>query len=408
MRKEIPARVEIRENKYRFRQENLFRIGRRANNPKRNFLFISRLLGKHIIVKADMVKAAGVLLASLKYTDLKNSQIVDYIKGKTASITKELNQQTKKKHKVLVIGFAETATGLGMGAASVIRGCTYQITTREPIQNLENKLEFREEHSHAEEHKCFSIIDTDFSQYDEIILVDDEITTGRTMLNLISDMEHRYGIKKYSILSILDWRGEKDLIKYREFEQKRKTDIQVYSLMSGTAINNDSTVCENNECLVPLPKTMGTPFMDAFEKIQLKTCDVYGKIHEDEKYFRDSGRFGVRQKNIRALEKTCRKISAQLKKQPGERILVIGHGENIYIPSRVAAYLGADFRTTTRSPICPDGEIIKECAYFNDRQGERYYFYNRTEIETVYDRVIFLTEQPLNVKLCNNMEALNI
>lgn len=398
--------IRIKENRYGFRQEDLLEIGKRANNPKRNFLFISRLLGKHIIVRADMVKATGILLASLKYTDLKNDGIVDYIKGKTDDITKELDQQTKKKHNVLVIGFAETATGLGMGAASAIRGCTYQTTTREPIAGLKNMLEFREEHSHAEEHKCFSLIDSDFSKYDEIILVDDEITTGRTMLNLISDMEKRYGVKKYSILTILDWRGKNDLLRYEEFIQKRNVDIQVHSVMSGSFESHDSTIYKRQEAEL-LPLLPGMPFMNAMKKVRLDSVDKYDHVTVGERYFRDSGRFGVRQKNIRALEKTCMEISKRLYRKYGKKVLVIGHGENIYIPSRVAAYMGADFKTTTRSPICPDGKTIKETACFFDR-GTKYYFYNKTEIEKKYDRVILLTEQPLGVKLCENMEALSI
>ena len=40
-----------------------------------------------------------------------------------------------------------------------------------------------------------------------------------------------------------------------------------------------------------------------------------------------------------------------------EKILVLGHGENIYIPCRIASYIKGDvnFKSTTRSPIyCDD------------------------------------------------------
>ena len=49
------------------------------------------------------------------------------------SIHQDIEVQNKK---VLVIGFCETATGLGMAVASAIENCIYQTTTREPITEI--------------------------------------------------------------------------------------------------------------------------------------------------------------------------------------------------------------------------------------------------------------------------------
>ncbi|WP_297438119.1 TRSP domain-containing protein, partial [uncultured Clostridium sp.] len=95
-----------------------------------------------------------------------------------------------------------------------------------------------------------------------------------------------------------------------------------------------------------------------------------------------------------------------------KKVLVLGHGENIYIPSRVASYIKGDvkFKTTTRSPIyCKeeDGYPIKEKHAFYDR-GVKYYFYNKAEIESIYDKVVFLTETDLNIKLTDNIEIFKL
>ena len=98
--------------------------------------------------------------------------------------------------------------------------------------------------------------------------------------------------------------------------------------------------------------------------------------------------------------------------ESNEKILVLGHGENIYIPCRIASYINGDvyFKSTTRSPIyCEniDGYPIKEKHVFYHK-GVKYYFYNKSEIEKKYDKVILITEDDLNIKLTNNMIAVRV
>ena len=81
---------DIKNNKYNFEITDLIELGKRTNNSKRNFLFISKLLGKHIIVRPDIVKATGVLLASLKYNNINSENIVKYIKGQDIDISKDI------------------------------------------------------------------------------------------------------------------------------------------------------------------------------------------------------------------------------------------------------------------------------------------------------------------------------
>ena len=57
--------INIRENKYNLNLDDLIIMGKRINNPKRNFLFISKVLGKHIEVKPSICKEIGLKLARL-------------------------------------------------------------------------------------------------------------------------------------------------------------------------------------------------------------------------------------------------------------------------------------------------------------------------------------------------------
>lgn len=391
--------ITINENLYDFKLNDLMEIGQRTNNSKRNFLFISKLLGKHIIVDPDICKSAGLLLSSLKYKNINNKNIVSYIKGEKINIKNDLNQISNNTNKVLVIGFAETATGLGMSVASSINNCTFWTTTREDVVNVKNLLTFEEEHCHATTHNLFSLTDASFDDYDEIILVDDEITTGKSMLNLIDAIKNISNIKKFNIMTILDWRADNYRNDYIEYINKNNIEINVYSIMSGSVTPTNNNVYSDTTEISEITSQTDVNKLDIIERMDVNTG--HGHI----KYIKNTGRFSVNQKEILNLENICKNIAEKI--NTNKKVLVLGHGENIYIPSRVASYLNADFRTTTRSPIYCDGKIIKTKHKFVDRDVT-YYFYNKEEIEKEYDEVILITDTPLELKLTNNLKIYQI
>ena len=67
----------IRKNNYNFSEEQLFVVGKRDNNKKRSFLFISKLLGKHLAVKPEVVKAFKAKLIVLLATPIDSSPSVE-------------------------------------------------------------------------------------------------------------------------------------------------------------------------------------------------------------------------------------------------------------------------------------------------------------------------------------------
>lgn len=172
-----------------YNEAELVRIARRENNTKRTYLVVDPLQGKHVPVSPT--KALNL------FSDLADEVRNEY--GKEA---------------LLVVGFAETATAIGAQVA-VCLGAKYIQTTRETIPGVEY-LFFSEEHSHATEQKLVRTdIDAVIGQIDRILFVEDEVTTGQTILNIISRIEGYYADEirpdkirsdklRFSVLSLLN------------------------------------------------------------------------------------------------------------------------------------------------------------------------------------------------------------
>lgn len=396
--------INVTHNMFNFNLEDLVLIGKRANNAKRNFLFISKLLGKHLDVNPDVCKATGYLLSSLAYGNSNQQKFVDYLKNQNFDIKPYfIPEETDKK--VLFIGFAETATGLGMSAASAVKGSTFYTTTRENV-DMKNLLTFEEEHSHATTHKMYSATPVDFASFDELVLVDDEITTGNSMLNLIRELHKQYGVKTYRILTILDWRGQEHWDKFNAVREELGVDISVYAILGGNFSSDDTSVYTGDEETEILSFT--NPKKWELQKFTRIFCMSDSKMVG---FIKDTGRFGIQDDSYEYIETMAQKIAERINLNIGEnrKVLIVGHGENIYIPSRIAAYLKGDvkFKTTTRSPIFVDGEIIKSRHYFMDKDV-KYYFYNAKEAEQKYDCILFLNEFDLTVKLTKNAEVIKL
>ena len=84
--------VEIESNDFDRPVDEFIKIAKRHNNTKREFLFVNTLLGKHITTDAK----DAINLSNMLYKKLQNMFIT--------------NNWSNKK--VLLVGFAETATAL--------------------------------------------------------------------------------------------------------------------------------------------------------------------------------------------------------------------------------------------------------------------------------------------------------
>lgn len=145
-------------------KDDVLRLAKRLNNPKRAYLLVNPLQGKHIPVHPAaalaMMRALGEKLFG-RFPDAR-----------------------------LVIGFAETATAVGAAVAACFPdGCVYVHTTREELAPDTKWIRFQEEHSHAADQKlCADDLRAWIRDTPRVILVDDELSTGKTVRNMVGQM----------------------------------------------------------------------------------------------------------------------------------------------------------------------------------------------------------------------------
>lgn len=332
-------------NQGEFSAENLFDFAERRN-PKRAFLFVSRVLGKYIPAKPSIMRGAFESLAK---------KIPEHLPGP-----------------VLIIGMAETAVGLGAGvhrAYSVNRpDSLYLVSTRHPVDG-DLFARFEEEHSHASTHLIYQPSGA-FSRdllhsARSLVLVDDEATTGNTLINLVNALKASglNRIERVVAATLTDWSGN-------AIQQALGDIVTPISLLSG-----QYSFEENPAAPLPEMPSVGT--------IEKGEWDITG--------LQNWGRLGV----IEHIDTFGCSITATA----GEKILVVGTGEFVWKPYLMAERLeleGAEvfFSSTARSPIAV-GHSIKTALGFPDNYGLgiQNHLYNVRARD--YDRILICTETPV-------------
>ena len=87
---------------------------------------------------------------------------------------------------VAVLGFAETATALGHCVAEALGGADYLHSTRRSVAGVATAGAFVEEHSHHTGHLVLPSDPGLLAGPRPLVLVDDELSTGRTAVNTIT------------------------------------------------------------------------------------------------------------------------------------------------------------------------------------------------------------------------------
>jgi hypothetical protein len=189
--------------------KEIITVEHRCNNPKRDFLFVNRMQGKHIPCDPDLTISMCEKLA------------------------RKVRQGLLENDRVLVIGFAETATAIGELVAMYIPQTVYVMhTTREKVGK--SLIEFREEHSHATEQTLAIREYTDpnefLSRFNYILFVEDEISTGNTIKNSIKAFrDQKFSIEDltFGVASICNWQT------YGQRAEFEALGIDRYYLISG-------------------------------------------------------------------------------------------------------------------------------------------------------------------------------
>jgi len=144
--------------------KNLKIAFRESQNATRPYVIVNELLAKHMPVAPSH---------ALEYFDQLGNKV-------SKICTKEC---------VLIVGFAETATAVGAVVAATIGNAVYVHTTREVFSEDKLISAFLEEHSHAKNQALY-LSERDLSWYKQIIFVEDEITTGKTILNFLKSVDY--------------------------------------------------------------------------------------------------------------------------------------------------------------------------------------------------------------------------
>ncbi|EHQ88339.1 phosphoribosyltransferase family protein [Desulfosporosinus youngiae] len=411
--------VTLKSNPFAFAPQVLFSLAARKNK-KRGFLFVSNVLGKHVPVDPFVPLLAGIALA-VQYMNKIHS--VSHIDTQAIIQALKKNEDTQKAYEevitkprfvlpreTLFIGFAETATALGHAVFSMFDNAHYLHTTREQIPLLSSELSFKEDHSHAVNHRCYPLDAESLKNPKTIVLVDDEITTGNTALNIIRAINLKFPKTNYVVLSLLDWRTTENRADFRQLEEQLDIRIDTISLIEGEIEVSGVPVCEiMDQSNLGLESDVAAESLVFEEQRVLGLQDVIPVFSVDSTgyqslspYLKQTGRFGLSSKENQEILLSARTIGQMLKcDRSGIKTLCLGTGEFMYFPMLISAYMGngISYHSTTRSPIFPfpkpDYAIKQAFSYPSpDDPGITNYIYNIPL--NYYDEVYLFLEREVN------------
>ncbi|MFF3210888.1 phosphoribosyltransferase [Streptomyces sp. NPDC002886] len=317
-------------------------------NPKRAHLLVSRVLGKHVPQSPAAVYAAGYGLGERVRELLGDAEAASAV----------------------VLGYAETATGLGHCVADGLGSAPYLHSTRRPVRGVEAAGGFEEAHSHATSHLLLPEDPKLLAGPGPLVLVDDEFSTGNTVLNTIADLHARHPRDHYVVVALVDMRSPADRDRLVAFAERLGARVDLISLASGT-VSLPEGVLEKGRALVEryeaeaaasaaasapddAPATGGAPA----DVPQVTTVELGWPAR-----IPDGGRHGFTPAHRAALDAALPAMADRLKAALGDgpaRVLVLGNEELMYAPLRLAQALEASaaaaavevrFSTTTRSPV---------------------------------------------------------
>jgi hypothetical protein len=323
-------------------------------NTRRGFLFISRVLGRHLPVRPHVMRDVQCRLAARIPADLPGP--------------------------VVMIGMAETAIGLAHGVyeeylrRSGRQDALFLHSTRFRLEQPP-AFDFQEEHSHASGHLVYAPAAAEerelFRSARTLVLLDDEASTGTTFVNLARAFArtHTHFERMVSVV-ITNWLGRE---READFARALPAPSTLVSLLDG-----DYT------------------FTPAASAAPADAPSVVGNGDlKDALLTRNDGRLGHR-----GLVDVPAAVVERARVRPGERVLVLGPAEFVYVPFRLAEALagqGAEVwcQATTRSPVQVGNDVA--CALtFADNYGDGIpnFLYNVRPGQ--YDRVFICYETPMH------------
>jgi hypothetical protein len=224
----------------------LIQVGLRRN-PRRAQLLVSTVLGKHLPVDPRVAAGAGRLLGALAGRVLAGTAApipVDWAPAAEATVSGAdpaallvlLSSRSgfrPSDTSVLTLGFAETATSLGQLVADQL-GSAYLHSTRHTEGPIPVATGFAEPHSHATGHLLRPDPPSLLTGSGPMVLVDDELSTGRTALNVIEAVHAAAPRDLYVLAGLVDLRSPADDQVRAEVARRLGCRIEVVSLVRGS------------------------------------------------------------------------------------------------------------------------------------------------------------------------------
>jgi hypothetical protein len=336
-------------------------------NPRRAHLLVSNVLGKHVPQSPSVVYGHGFALG----------RRVRELLG------------TEDARAAVVLGYAETATGLGHSVADGVGLAPYLHSTRRPVPGVDTAGGFEESHSHATSHLLLPEDPGLLAGPGPLVLVDDEFSTGNTVLNTIRDLHARHPRDHYVIVALVDMRSAADLGRLEEFATEIGARVDLVAAATGT-VKLPEGVLEKGQALVARYEKAAA---DGPGEPAAPTARRPGAVRVEldwPKDLPDGGRHGFTPGHRIRLEAALPAMAARIADalpDGARRVLVLGFEELMYAPLRLATELertvSAEVRysTTTRSPVLAlddPGYAIRTRLVFpahddpDDGPGERY------------------------------------
>ena len=348
--------------------EDLLGFAQRIN-PKRAFLFVSKVLGRHIPVAPSTMRDAFTDLANLVPNNLPEP--------------------------ILVIGMAETAVGLSAGVHQALQtrypNALLLNSTRHAQHGSDNNhallTTFREDHSHASQHLIYQSVDhvtqAQLLASKTLIMVDDEASTGNTCVNVVTALRNAGldQLQQVHLTTLVDWSLDQhqgaadsdDAVSDQIAERLPNIEFQRHHLLSGAWTWTDA----------PNPEPITMPSVDTTEAGSHTLGDTgnWGRFPTldstngfDNYLLRFQTAFNVFNKQAQFGKEQFEKGHFD-KKQLPQRILVLGSNEFVWLPFLLAEWLETqtqnstvNFSALTRSPIALGGAITTMLS-FSDNYG---------------------------------------
>jgi len=350
-------------------------------NPRRAHLLVSRVLGKHVPTDPRIVDGSGRALGELVARVLAGPRPGDVVAAG------------------LVLGYAETATGLGQCVSEALGAAPYLHSTRRRVPGVEPVGVFEEEHSHATTHLLLPADPALLHDSRPLVLVDDELSTGRTALNTIAALERLTHRDRYVIAALVDVRGDADRAQLVERAAQLGTRIDVVALVDGR-VDLPPDIAERSAQLVAAADELTglVPGARSDAPAQVRRVDLAWPADVPE-----TARHGVSASDRERLRRHLPALAARLAaavtssvptrtsglRAAGDapstpaRVLVLGTEELMSAPLQLAVALAdtfdrthpgvqVRFSTTTRSPVLAvddPGYAIRTAVTFPAHDG---------------------------------------